>query len=290
MFFRKILAGFLLVSALVCAGVLVLGSALANPQQCPIVAPPTGLALESIQIPAKNGYSIAGWFIQGQNSKPGVLLLHSVRSNRLEMIGRAGFLNKAGYSVLLIDMQAHGETPGEHITFGYRESFDAHTALNYLKSRIPGQKVGVIGVSLGGAAALLGETPIDADAVVLEAVYSSIENAIKNRLAIHLGEFGRIVSPLLEWQIEPRLGVAPDSLSPIAAIINLESPVLIIAGENDQHTLSDESKGLFRAASEPKELWLIEGAHHQNFHRYAPTAYEHRILAFFGKHLGGGGA
>ena len=99
-------------SVLVCAGVLVLGGALANPQQRPIVAPPTGLALESIQIPTKNGYSIAGWFIQGQNGKPGVLLLHSVRSNRLEMIGRAEFLNKAGYSVLLIDMQAHGEKIG----------------------------------------------------------------------------------------------------------------------------------------------------------------------------------
>ena len=288
---RKVLAGFLLMSALVgAAGVFILGGALANPQQRPIVAPYTGLALESIKLPSENGHLIAGWFIQGKSGMPGVLLLHSVRSNRLEMIDRAEFLNRAGYSVLLIDMQAHGETPGEHITFGYRESYDAHSALKYLEKRVSGQKVGVIGVSLGGAAALLGEVPVDADAVVLEAVYSSIENAIENRLAIRLGEFGRIISPLLEWQIEPRLGVARESLAPISAIRNLKSPVLIIAGENDQHTLSEESESLFRAASQPKELWMIEGAQHQNLHRYTPAAYEQRILAFFGKYLGGGDA
>jgi pimeloyl-ACP methyl ester carboxylesterase len=206
------------------------------------------------------------------------------------MISRAEFLNSAGYSVLLIDMQAHGETPGEFITFGYRESLDAHAALDYLKKRVSSQKVGVIGVSLGGAAALLGKSPIDADAVVLEAVYSSIEKAIQNRLAIRLGELGRMVSPVFEWQIEPRLDVSPESLRPIAAIGNLRSPVLIIAGEYDQHTLSEESKSLFRAASQPKELWLIEGARHQDFHRYTPSAYEQRILAFFRRYLGGAGA
>lgn len=123
---------------------------------------------------------------------------------------------------------------------------------------------------------------------MLEAVYSSIENAIANRLAIRFGEFGRMFSPLLAWQIEPRLGIAPESLAPISAIRHLKSPVLIVAGENDQHTLREESNSLFRAASEPKALWLIEGAQHQNFHRYNPAAYEKRILAFFSKYLGGG--
>jgi predicted alpha/beta hydrolase len=96
-------------------------------------------------------------------------------------------------------MQGHGETTGKYITFGYRESRDVHAALSYLKSRLPGKPIGVIGVSLGGAATLLGKEPIQTDAVILEAVYSSIERAIENRLAIRLGEFGRFLAPLLLW-------------------------------------------------------------------------------------------
>ncbi|MGY6276898.1 alpha/beta hydrolase [Methylomonas sp. MgM2] len=266
--------------------VLLLGGALTAPQQRAVVKPATGLQLESVRIPKGEGDWIAAWFVQGQAGKPGILLLHGLRSNRSEMIGRAEFLHLAGYSLLLIDMQAHGETPGERITFGYRESIDAGSALNYLKTRMHGQKVGVIGVSLGGAAALLGDAPIAADAFVLEAVYTSIQEAIQNRLAIRFGKAGRLLSPLLVWQIEPRLGIEPESLTPVAAIRELPAPILIIAGTDDRHTLTEESKRLFQAAPEPKELWLVQGAHHQNFHRYAPAAYERKILSFFDKYLG----
>jgi len=51
-----------------------------------------------------------------------VLLLHGVRADRREMLGRARFLNRLGYGILLIDLPAHGESPDDHITFGAREA------------------------------------------------------------------------------------------------------------------------------------------------------------------------
>jgi alpha/beta superfamily hydrolase len=51
--------------------------------------------------------------------------MHGVRANRLSMVERARFLSYAGYSVLLFDFQGHGESTGQHITFGYLESKDA---------------------------------------------------------------------------------------------------------------------------------------------------------------------
>ena len=60
--------------------------------------------------------------------------MHGVRSNRLQMLDRARFLNKFGYSVLLFDFQAHGESIGDHITFGYLESLDANAGYSYLES------------------------------------------------------------------------------------------------------------------------------------------------------------
>ena len=53
------------------------------------------------------------------------------------MLGRAEFLHRQGFAVLAPDFQAHGESPGEHVTFGARESLDAAAALAYLHARRP---------------------------------------------------------------------------------------------------------------------------------------------------------
>lgn len=249
--------------------------------------PPNGFSAQSVEIQGANGKKVAGWFVAGESSKPGILLLHSVRSDRREMLGRGKFLREAGYSVLLIDMQAHGETPGENITFGFRESYDVRMAVSFLRSRVESRKVGVIGVSLGGAASLLGESPVEADAVILEAVYSSIEKAVKNRISLRLGIIGQYLAPLLTWQIEPRLGIPLEALSPLRTIGRLKAPVMIIAGTEDRHTMKEESRRLYEEAKEPKQLWLIEGAKHQNLHSYAGEEYEKRVLLFLQKHLEG---
>jgi pimeloyl-ACP methyl ester carboxylesterase len=266
-------------------GLYLAGGYLAAPRMHGVGDPPAGFSAEQIPVQRHDGEKIAGWFAAGESGKPGVLLLHSVRSDRREMVGRAKFLLEAGYSVLLIDMQGHGETRGENITFGYRESFDAHEALSFLRARVKGRKVGVIGVSLGGAASLLGESPVNADAVVLEAVYISIESAVKNRVSIRVGKLGEYLAPLLTWQIEPRLGIPLTALSPLQAIKRLKAPVMVIGGAEDRRTLREESQRLFEQAAEPKRLWLIEGAKHQNFHLYAKAEYEERILEFLGVHL-----
>ncbi len=80
-----------------------------------------------------------------------IILMHGVRANRLSMLDRARFLSHAGYAVLLVDFQAHGESTGEHITFGYLESRDAQAAVRFLRANAPDEKIGVIGVSMGGA-------------------------------------------------------------------------------------------------------------------------------------------
>jgi len=282
---RKVTYITLVILALGFLAVILVGGWLVAPANRAVGNPPNVIEAESVKVASSNGHKVAGWFVRGDADKPGVLLLHSVRSNRTEMLGRALFLRKSGYSLLLIDMQGHGETYGDLITFGYRESNDVRGAVEYLREKVAPQPVAIIGVSMGGAASLLGEEPAVADAVVLEAVYSSIDNAIRNRVSIRLGALGRYLSPLLTWQIEPRLGISRESLSPVRAIRRLEAPVMIIGGTRDRHTDIAETRRLFEAARSQKELWLIEGAKHENLHRYAGRDYEARVLRFLRKHL-----
>jgi fermentation-respiration switch protein FrsA (DUF1100 family) len=65
----------------------------------------------------------------------------------------------------------------------------------------------------------------------------------------------------------------------------IKAPKLFIAGAKDQHTKLDESREIFAAASEPKELWVVEAAAHVDVHQIAEEEYERRILDFFEKRL-----
>ena len=106
-----------------------------------------------------------------------------------------------------------------------------------------------------------------------------------DRIAIRLGPLAPLVAPLLLAQVEPRLGVSVDAIAPIAGIRGVRAPLLVIAGELDRHTPLDESRELFEAASGPKTLWIVPGAAHRDFHRFAPVEYERRVLEFLSRAL-----
>lgn len=261
------------------------GGKLSAPAAGSIGAPPVSLAATSISFPSSSGSTIHGWLTRGSPGKGAVLLLHGVRGNRSDMVSRAEFLRALGYSALLIDLQAHGESPGDHITLGYLESLDVIAARDFLRHALPDEPVGVIGVSLGAAAVVLADGQAAFDAVVLESMYPTLEQAIANRLRLHLGEWGTVLAPLLILQLRPRLGIGADQLRPIDRIHAIGAPVLIIHGALDQHTLIGEARAQFAAAAEPKELWEIEGAAHVNLHRFAEEEYESRVGEFLGKYL-----
>jgi alpha-beta hydrolase superfamily lysophospholipase len=231
------------------------------------------------------GYAIAGWWLDRGGHSPVVVLLHAIRADRSSMLPRAALLLRHGFSVLLIDLQGHGETPGTAITLGSRESADVRAALEWLRRTAPSRRIGAIGCSLGGAAVLLGPQPSGFDAVVLEAVYPRVGLAIENRIRIRLGPLAPALTPLLLLQIRPRLGMSPSDLEPIRSIAQLGAPVLVVAGSRDQHTTLAESEELFRAAGQPKRLWVVSGARHEDFQSFDPTRYETEVVGFLLKHL-----
>ena len=271
------------------AGLWIGGTVASWPAQKPIGAPPDDLPAQTIAFPSASGSRLAGWFVPGAPHGGAVLLMHGVGANRREMLGRARLLHAQGFGVLLFDFQAHGESTGDAITFGYREAKDARAAFDELRRRAPGERTAVIGLSLGGAAAILADPPLEADAMVLEAVYASFAIAVENRVAMHLGPAGPYLAPplttMLLWQVKPRLGFDPDILRPAARVADLHMPLLLIAGDVDQHATLAEMKLITANATAPKELWIVPGAHHQDFLRYAPAEYERRVVAFLRNHL-----
>ena len=132
---------------------------------------------------------------------------------------------------------------------------------------------------------VLAGKPLRLDAVVLESLHPTIEEAVDNRLRLHLGEYGTIFSPLLLCQLSFRLNLTRDELSPINRIGDLYAPLLLVSGTDDRHTTVAETERMFDAARPPKEIWIVPGGGHFNMHSYAGKEYEERILDFLGWYL-----
>src|SRR5262245_3517174 len=273
------------VPALVFCAVWCAGSFLSHPVNRSVGALPGHLEVRQVEFESGSGSKLSGWLIPGHNGAGAVVLLHGFRGDRRQMLGRATFLNQAGYSVLLFDFQAHGESPGKRITIGHLESRDAIAAVEFMKRNCPGQKIGAIGLSMGGAAAALASPALEVDALTLEMVYPDIERATANRMERYLGGWARGLAPLLIMQLPLREGIDAAMLRPVDRVGAIKAPKLFIAGAKDRHTKLAESLELFAASSEPKELWVVEEAAHGDVHSVAKEEYERRILDFFEKRL-----
>lgn len=240
--------------------------------------------LHPVPMPAQfipfNNNGTAGSLLTTQAINKCALLLHGVRADRSSMAKSAEYLHSLGITLALIDMQAHGETPGERISFGYFEARDAANALDYLKNTLGCTKVLAIGHSLGGAAILLGPAPTTADAVVLESVYPTIEAAVANRLEAKVHYLARFFAPLLVWQIPLRLAITPHQLRPIEAIKKVKVPIFIIGGGQDRHTPESETRALYTAATGDKRLWIVPQAPHVDLYNFAGEQYEQKLTEF----------
>jgi fermentation-respiration switch protein FrsA (DUF1100 family) len=214
--------------------------------------------------------------------------MHGINNTRRLFDAKAKWLNGLGYAVLAIDMRGHGESGAVERTFGWREAEDAGAAMRWLRAKYPKRKVGVIGVSLGGAAALLGrEGPLPADAMVLHAVYPDIRTAIANRIArVAPRPLARLAEPLLSDQSYLRYSIPPERIAPIEGLRRYRGPVLIIGGTADSNTTLADSRAMYAAAPGPKALWLIGGADHVAASNLWSEEYRIRVGRLFARTLG----
>lgn len=238
---------------------------------------------QDIRLRTQDGVSLAATFTPGRNRRsPAVLLLHGVGASRHATAANANWLASLGYATLAIDFRAHGQSSITSRTFGPKEALDTQTAFAWLKRRQENAAVAIIGISLGGAASLVGDAgPIPADALILQAVYPDIRHAIRNRIASRTSVgIGYLFEPLLSFQAPLRFGAWPSRLSPLKALPRYRGPVLVIGGEQDRSTPPAETRAMFAAARGAKKLWLVPTGDHAAICDLVSPAYRDHVKEF----------
>ncbi|MBP1693524.1 MAG: rane protein of unknown function [Chloroflexi bacterium] len=247
------------------------------------------LQYREVTLNSRDGLRLNGWFIP-RPGKASVILAHGLGSSASSLIFHAGFLARAGYSVLLINLRAHGKSQGRISTFGVNEANDILGALDYLRARpsLDPRQVGALGVSLGAQAVLRAAVQSDKlYCIVLEGLgASNLEDHGGPPTSLHHW-ITYPINWLTYWIGDFMSGVrSPESTCTM--LRRLHCPVLLIAsgGSND----SAFNRRFYEAANEPKSSWELPQAQHGGGLFFDREVYQKHVLEFFDVHLRGNGA
>jgi fermentation-respiration switch protein FrsA (DUF1100 family) len=221
-----------------------------------------GLAYEDVWFDATDGVKLHGWWVPAEGA-PVLVWFHGNGGNishRLENIQL--FHELVGVQVFIFDYREYGRSQGRISREG--TFLDAAAAYRYVTETkgVPAADVVLFGRSLGTALATDLAIHHPCRALILESAFTNSSDMAK------------MLTPFLfDW----RPKVPYDNLGKIDKV---KVPVLIIHGTDDEIIPVDMGRRVFAAVNEPKELYLIPGAHHNDTYLVGGRAYFERLQAF----------
>lgn len=232
--------------------------------------------------------NLAGWWIPHNDTTRTAILLHGYADAKVGVIAWAPLFHELQYNILALDLRAHGESGGEISTAGFCERDDLNQVLNDVRARYPHQTQHLIlfGASLGAAVAIaLAADRTDIDAVILESPFADFQHAA----AAHFHLLG-IQFPLLH-----RIAITAAqkishadfaAIRPLDLIEKSHAPLLIIQGQDDILTSSEDQQQLQRAVKnrpDNSQFWHPQNVPHLMSLAIDPTAYKQRIADFLSR-------
>ncbi len=240
-----------------------------------------------VEFPTRTGKTLRGMMHLPapplKQPAPAVVLFHGFTGHRMEshwlFVKCSRALAKAGIASLRFDFYGSGESDGEfrEVTLS-GEIADGRTAVAFLRGQaeIEPERVGLLGLSLGGAVAATLAPSVHAKVLVL---WSAVAHPARLRQLIEKsakkipGKPGAMEVDAREFN--PRLAEDVLKVEPIRHIARYKGPTLIIHPEKDETIPVSHARDFFRASTaEAKELVIIAGADHV----YTSVPWEQEVI------------
>jgi uncharacterized protein len=254
----------------------------------------TGATKEDFEVVAKDGAALKGWKVTPRNPNGDwVLLYHGISDNRTGNLAHAEFLLTNRYGVVMMDSRAHGRSGGEIATYGWEERNDTRAIVNALYASESVRHLYALGVSMGAAIALQSAAfEPRMEAVVAEDPFANLREVTYDYAGLEfsplLGKtLFRPASMTALHQVKKTGGFDPDEVSPEKAVRIRAFPMLLICGTEDHRIPCRHAEAIYKAATGPKELWIVRGAGHAAALGFAPQEYEKCVIEFFEKYPAG---
>ncbi len=223
------------------------------------------LEARDVALTAADGVKLHAWFIEQPGAEVVTLFLHGNAGNVTHRGLAIAGIRAAGSSILMPDYRGYGKSEGSPSERGLYA--DATASYRWLIAQ--GYKPGNIvlhGESLGCAVAVELAAREAVRSLVLEAPFTSPRDVA--------GRIFPVLGPMLIWGFNSR-----------ARIGSIRVPLLVIHGAKDEIIALSIGKDLYETANQPKQLWVLDEAGHNDLVRTAGTEYSERLAAFY--RLGG---
>lgn len=239
---------------------------------------------EEIYINAFDNTRLYARYFHISENAPIHILMHGYKgkANR-DMCGAFKIAKSLNHNILLIDQRGCGKSEGNTITFGVKERKDALSWVKYLTQRFEKAPIILVGVSMGGATALMVtdmDLPKNVACVVADCPYSSPKEIIK-KVCRDRG-MPKFIYPIVTEGALLFGGFNPSKHSAIRSCQNAKIPYLIIHGMNDGFVPFYMAEQIYESGIGKKKLVAFENADHGTSYLSDPERYE-RIYKDFVK-------
>lgn len=136
-----------------------------------------GQSWEDVDITSHDGLRLHGHYLAHPSPRGIILQIHGYRGcGAFDFSCAVEPFYKMGFSLLIVDQRASGDSEGRHITFGYYERYDVIEWAKYLGERFPNLPVIMDGVSMGASTVMMAVEigyPDNVKAIIADCGFSS---------------------------------------------------------------------------------------------------------------------
>ena len=239
---------------------------------------------KNVSIMSNDNLKLQGYIVKNQSNNY-VILVHGYTSNHLEMVNRAKKFYDLGFSVLLLDLRAHGNSEGKYITMGVKDGDDVKLWVKYLTENEHSNYIGLFGISMGAATVMtsLDDMPSQVRFAIEDCGYASLWDEFKYQLGglFHLPTFPFLYFAQLWSIILAKFDFK--SKSAVKSLAKTNVPILMIHGTKDTFVPYTMLEQNYNACNSVKEKFIVEGANHAQAETADYAGYWKTIEDFINK-------
>lgn len=222
------------------------------------------LATEDVWLEAPDGVRLHGWWIAHPEARGSILYCHGSSGSIVHRADVFRDFTRLRMNVLAFDYRGYGQSQGVPSERGlYADVRAAYDHLVGPRGQSP-ERIVLFGHSLGGAVAIDAARDRSVAGLVVESSFTDLK------------DMARTLFPQvpLHW-------VCRNEFRSIEKIADLSLPKLFVHGTADSTVPLAVGRRLYSAAAEPKELYLVHRADHNDVHARGGEAYLNRLERFF---------
>lgn len=257
-----------------------------------------------------DGTSLRGMFLNGDQasgSKGMIIFFHEFSSDMYSCARYCRPLLEAGFDIFTFDFRDHGESSGEdnyqpRQWVSDREVDDALGAIAFVEDYLESQglpvELGIFGISRGAGASIIASMRNPAiKAIITDGLFSTditLETLMQKWANIfakvrfvyenHRPSFWRFLRWLVLIFAHRKFNCKFPSVQK-GLLRMIHRPVYMIHGARDSYISTDQAEFLSGLIPEPRNLWIVPKAKHNQAAVVSPAEYAERTVRFFEKYL-----